>query len=142
MGDSLMLSVDYVSETPIRQPRIAFVLKAHDGVPILHVNNRYLPSPPLPSAVTSGTIRCDLGIVPLTAGRYVIDLYFGDHGEDTHVVEHAFAFEVIERDLWGSGQVPPSEVSSLWWPTNFSFLASQDQRIDDLSGKPLHSSCS
>ncbi|PWT70525.1 MAG: ABC transporter ATP-binding protein [Chloroflexi bacterium] len=142
MGDSLTLSVDFVSEQPIRKPRIAFILRTHDGISILHTNNAFLPSPQFANPVTSGTIRCDLGIVPLTAGRYVVDLYFGDQSEDTHIVEHALSFEVIERDIWHCGQVPPSTVSHLWWPTTFRFLrqTTSDQRLDDLSREYLANS--
>jgi hypothetical protein len=58
-------------------------------------------------------------MVPLAAGRYSIDLYLGDMGEDTHVEPDALMLEVTERDLWGNGQVPPKNISCLWWPTTF-----------------------
>jgi lipopolysaccharide transport system ATP-binding protein len=122
MGDTITLSVDFASETPIRQPRFAFVLTTHTGVAVLNASNRYQPSQELAAPVSAGTIRCDLGMVPLAAGAYVISLYFGDQAEDTHVVERALSIEVIERDIWGQGHVPPANVSCLWWPTTFHFL--------------------
>jgi len=122
MGDSLTLSVDFVSQMPIRHPRLAFILTTHTGIPILNSSNRYQTSPQYVSPVSAGTIRCDLGIVPLAAGRYVISLYFGNQTEDTHVVEDALSIEVIEKDIWRQGQSFRANVSHLWWPTNFLFL--------------------
>ena len=125
MGDSLALSVEFAAEVPISLPRLGFVITTQGGIPIINANNRYQPSSKYASPVRAGTIRCDLGIVPLAAGRYVITLYFGDQAEDTHVVEDALSFEVIERDIWGHGQVPPENISCLWWPTTFHFMTPQ-----------------
>jgi hypothetical protein len=122
MGDAVTLSVDFASEMPISHPRIGFILRTHDGIPILNANNRYQSSSQYASPVCAGTIRCDLGMVPLAAGRYLITLYLGDDAEDTHVLEKALSFEVIERDIWGYGRVPPANVSFLWWPTTFHFV--------------------
>jgi lipopolysaccharide transport system ATP-binding protein len=118
MGDKLSLSIEFASETPIRHPRFGFVVST-SGLPVLSANNRYQSSSHYDSPVRSGTIRCDLGMVPLVAGPYSIDLYLGDASEDTHVVENALSFEVINRDIWGHGQVPSPYVSHLWWPTTF-----------------------
>lgn len=125
MGDTLTLSIEFSAERPITHPRLGFVITTYAGVPILNANNRYQPSPKYASPVSEGSIRCDLGMVPLAAGRYVIALYLGGQVEDTHIVENALSFEVIERDIWGQGQVPPVSVSSLWWPTTFHFLTIQ-----------------
>jgi lipopolysaccharide transport system ATP-binding protein len=122
MGDSLSLSVDFLSERPIRSPRLAFIITTHNGIRILNSSNRYQGSPDYVSPISAGTIRCDLGIAPLAAGRYVISLYFGNPLEDTHVAEDALSFEIIERDIWGHGQASRANVSCLWWPTTFHFL--------------------
>ncbi|PWT70505.1 MAG: ABC transporter ATP-binding protein [Chloroflexi bacterium] len=122
MGDSITIVVDFASEVPIRQPRVAFVLKTQDGISVLNSSSRYQSSLQYDVPVCDGTIHCDLGMVPLAAGNYVLTLYFGDQGEDTHVVEQVLSFEVAERDIWGQGQVPPPKVSCLWWPTTYQFV--------------------
>ncbi len=122
MGDALSLCVDFLSEKPIRSPRLAFIITTHNGIRIINSSNRYQGSLDYASAVSAGTIRCDLGKAPLAAGRYVISLYFGNPLEDTHVAEDALSFEVIERDIWGDGQASRANVSCLWWPTTFHFL--------------------
>jgi lipopolysaccharide transport system ATP-binding protein len=123
MGDSLSISVEFASERLIRQPRFGFIIRASDGSPVVNSNNRYQVSPHYLPPVRGGQIRCDLGMLPLVAGRYQIDLYLGDEAEDSHIVEKALSFEVTERDIWGQGQVPPSSVSYFWWPTKFHFLS-------------------
>lgn len=136
MGDKLSLSIEFVSETPIRHPRLGFVVST-GGISVLSANNRYQSSPQYQSPVRTGTIRCDLGMVPLGAGRYTIDLYLGDAGEDTHIIEDAFSFEVMDRDIWGNGQVPPLNVSHLWWPTTFQFTTHQPP-LPELCGTHPH----
>lgn len=124
MGETLALSVDFASEIAIRHPMLGFVLRSENGVGVLNANNRYQMSSPYQFSVRAGKIHCDLGMVPLAAGRYSIDLYLGDQGGDTHVIEDALSIEVIERDVWGQGRVPPKNVSCLWWPTEFHLLPS------------------
>jgi len=124
MGDTMAISVKFASDMPIRRPQLGFTVSNQEGISILHGSNRYQPSPEFDTPVTEGEIRCDLGMVPLSAGQYSITLYFGDQGEDTHVVKDALYFEVLEKDVWGCGKIHPSNVSSLWWPTNFRFYAS------------------
>jgi lipopolysaccharide transport system ATP-binding protein len=123
MGDSLSLSVDFVSEKPIRNPRLAFIITTQNGIRLINSSNRYQGSSDYASPVNAGTIRCDLGIAPLAEGGYSISLYFGNPIEDTHVAEDAMSFEVIGRDIWGEGQASRANVSCLWWPTTFHFLA-------------------
>jgi lipopolysaccharide transport system ATP-binding protein len=140
MGERVALSVDFASEVPIRQPGLAFVIRAHSGTSILQASSRYQPSLLLGLPVCEGTIRCELEMVPFTAGRYVIDLYFGDQAEDTHVVENALSFEVVERDLWGLGQVPSPKVSAFWWPTTFRMLPAEGFRKSLAGFLPVGSS--
>jgi lipopolysaccharide transport system ATP-binding protein len=120
MGDRFSLSVEFSSERPIRRPKLGFVVTAHDGSRIINSNNRFQPSPEYSSPVLGGAIHCHLGVLPLVAGRYHIDLYLGNPSEDIHVVISALTVDVVERDIWGEGSVPPSSVSYLWWPATFT----------------------
>ena len=122
MGAALSLEVEFACEPAVRLPYIGFTLHGKRGEILLSVNNRYQRAEPYSAPVSAGLIRLDLGIVPLVAGRYSVSLYLGDVASDTHVVMHALAFEVIERDLWGSGQVPDESETHMWWPTTFHML--------------------
>ena len=98
------------------------MLHGKRGETLLHVSNRYQTVTPYAEPVNSGVLRLDMGPIPLVGGRYSISLFLGDIATDTHIAEHALAFEVIERDIWGSGQVPAEDDSHMWWPTTFTFL--------------------
>ncbi|HEX4124951.1 MAG TPA: ABC transporter ATP-binding protein [Tepidisphaeraceae bacterium] len=123
MGAKLALEVEFAADVPIQHPRFGVVLSTADGEKLLNLNNRFQPSPQFDSPVTRGTIRCDLGMIPLVARKYTMNLYLGDQVHDSHVAEDALSFEVIEQDIWGQGKVPPTSQSHLWWPATFSFSA-------------------
>ena len=121
MGDSIALEVRYRSDHSLRQPCLGFVIMNDRGERLINANNRYQPTLSYTQPHDDrGMLRCDLGPVPLMAGRYLVSLWFGDPGEDTHVAEHALNFEVEEHDVWGTGRVPPRDASLMWWPTRFT----------------------
>jgi lipopolysaccharide transport system ATP-binding protein len=119
MGDALLLEVDFESAVPLRSPRVTFVVRDEAGTRLVNGSNRYQGSTDPVHGMTKGTLVCDLGKVPLMPGRYDICLYFGDRHMLDHYVEGAIAFEVGERDLWGTGLLPGRELSRLYWDTRF-----------------------
>jgi lipopolysaccharide transport system ATP-binding protein len=118
MGDPLVIDVEFAHDTPL-EPRVGLVIASADGVRIINTNNRFQPTEGMETGTRRGHVLCDLGVLPLVAGRYSISLWFGDMAHDSHIVEGAMAFEVLERDIWGLGRVPPSGDSVAWWPTRF-----------------------
>jgi lipopolysaccharide transport system ATP-binding protein len=129
MGGKLKLEVSFASEAPIKHPRLGIVVSTTDGERLLNLNNRFQPSPEFEQPVTSGVITCDLGMVPFVARRYSTTLFLGDQVHDSHMIENALSFEVIEEDIWGFGKVPPSSVSHLWWPSTFEFSQKADSPL-------------
>ncbi len=119
MGSQLTVQVNFESDVPVHQPRIGLVVSTPEGERLINTNNRFQPSEDPGAPLCRGTMTCRLGRVPLVGGRYCVSLFLGDHVHDTHVIENALSFEVIERDIWGNGKVPPRNVSRLWWPTTF-----------------------
>ena len=129
MGGKLTLEVSFSSESPIRHPRLGVVVSTTDGERLLNLNNRFQPSPEYDQPVTSGTIRCEFGMVPFVARRYAMTLYLGDQVHDSHVIENALSFEVTEQDIWGYGKVPQSVVSHFWWPSTFEFVRENEPAL-------------
>jgi lipopolysaccharide transport system ATP-binding protein len=132
MGDELSLSIDFRSDLPIQRPRLGFVILNHDGTAIINSNNRFQCCTAYVRPVCAGRIRCGLGILPLVEGQYELNLYFGNDDDNTHIIERALSFEVVGRDIWGQGQVPPSNISHLWWPTTFQLLEESTSPLDRL----------
>ena len=118
MGSRLQLSVAFETRTPLKHPRLGFVLQSASGERVLNSNNRFLPSVALDVATKRGVVDCDLGAPPLMPGHYSLSFWLGDDASDHHVELESFSFEVTEKDLWGTGRTAP-RVTSMWWPTTF-----------------------
>lgn len=124
MGAPIQIEVDYRSPTPVREPRLGIVLSDDKGLAIFNANNRYQRSEEecgIPQSEFCGTVRCDLGVVPLQPGTYFVSLWFGGPARDSHKEENALSFNVVGKDLWGTGLLPP-RVTPLWWPCRFSWI--------------------
>ena len=120
MGAEISISVDFATDTPIRHPRFGYVLQTLEGEKLFNSNNRYQPSPEFAEPVSQGSIVCKLGAPPLMPGRYVVSLWLGDLSSDQHVELESMTFEILEKDLWGFGQIP-SRATPMWWPTTYEF---------------------
>lgn len=121
MGSRLALEVDVDADAAFR-PALGVIVLNEDGVRVLHTSTRYAPAPELAKPVRRGTIRCDLGMVPLTPGDYYVSLYLGDPTGDHHVAESCLSFRMTERDVGGIGRPYQSRHSVLWWPADLRFV--------------------
>jgi lipopolysaccharide transport system ATP-binding protein len=130
MGSEISVEMEFASEHLIQYPRLGIVISTAEGEHILGISARYQPSFDLETPVNGGKIRVDLGQVPLLARRYVVGLWFGDHFCDSHTVESALQFEVVEQDLWGMGKAPPSGDSLMYWPAKFSYSPSETALLE------------
>lgn len=126
LGSDFSLQINFDAEPATLYPRFGFVISASDGTRILGANNRYQPSTTLAGRVERGSILCRLGRVPLTPGTYSISLWLGDPSGDWHVEPDAVTFKIVERDIWGLGKLPPTDGTSLWWPTEFELSERSD----------------
>jgi lipopolysaccharide transport system ATP-binding protein len=119
MGASISLEIEYEADPPIKSPRFGFVVSTSSGAKLLGGNNHFQHSISLDRSAHRGTIRCDLGQVPLNAGAYFISLFLGDLSENNHSEIDALRLMVVEKDLWGLGKLPPKDGTPLWWPAEF-----------------------
>jgi lipopolysaccharide transport system ATP-binding protein len=125
-GDRLAIRAAFASEVATKSPRLGLVIAAESGERVLNTNMHYLPSAGPEQPTRAGTITCDLGAVPLMAGKYLVSFWFGTHGQEHEVLPDAIGFEVAERDAWGLGRLPPGGASPLWWPAAFTVNAAED----------------
>ena len=122
MGDALAFEISFQSEKPTKNPIIGLIISSIQGEKIINVNNIYLTSKLPDKPLSCGIIRCDLGILPLTDNRYNVALWLGGGGYEFQHIDWALSFEVIGKDLWGTGKTPPVRVSSMWWPAKIEVL--------------------
>ena len=120
MGADISIAADFETDIPIRHPRFGYVLQTLEGEKLFNSNNRYQPSPEFAQPVSRGSIVCRLGAPPLMPGRYVVSLWIGDLSSNQHVELESMTFEILEKDLWGFGQIPP-RATPMWWPTTYEF---------------------
>jgi hypothetical protein len=119
------LQINFDAEPATLYPGFGFVISASDGTRVLGANNHHQPSGKLAQRVERGSIVC-LGRVPLTPGTYSISLWLGDQIGDWHIEPDAVSFNIVERDIWGPGKLPPTDGTSLWWPTEFELSERSD----------------
>lgn len=119
-GDSLTLEAFFSSITATSKPSIGFTISTLSGEVILNSNNIYLPAPQYSEPVNKGKIECDLGVVPLMEGRYLISFWFGENSTANHqYLENILSFDVVENYVWDSRKLPSKRISHFWWPTQF-----------------------
>jgi lipopolysaccharide transport system ATP-binding protein len=121
IGSTVAFDVTFEAAEPIDVPRLGIVITTADGYRLINLNNRFQQGSGYETPVRSGLIRCDLGAVPFVGKRYYISFFLGNMHGDTHVAENALSFDVMERDIWGTGRVPQSNASAIWWPAKFTF---------------------
>ena len=121
LGGNLAVEVDFEAVAPIR-PALGLVIYTSDGVRLLHASSRYQPQEEFKGARQRGTVRVELGEVPLTDGNYTISLYFGRAERDTHVRESCLSLEVLQRDRFNAGRSFQARQSLIWWPANMRLI--------------------
>lgn len=122
IGDKISLQINFKSRDPIQKPIIGYLIRSATGENAVNANNYFLQSSNYSEPVKEGTIICDLGILPLMAGPYVVSFWLCRHPHEQHFVEDILHFTVDEKDIWGTGKLPTKSLSCLWWPTKFEFL--------------------
>jgi lipopolysaccharide transport system ATP-binding protein len=118
MGGTLGVKVAFKSARPV-SPVIGIVIKNSHGVSILGPNNKFIGGYHF-ERTASGTISCIVSDLPLVAGNYSIDLYFGDGPHhDVDIVCDAISVEVLPADVFGTGQLPSAAAGVVYWPASF-----------------------
>ncbi|HTF21905.1 MAG TPA: ABC transporter ATP-binding protein [Chryseolinea sp.] len=118
-GEGMTIELSCMVLNPV-EAYVGFVIVTSDGEQIVCANNRYLRTKFLLEPNRPNRLTCSLGSVPLMEGNYFVNLYLGDHVRDIHVVENALQFQVIARDIWGNGILPPQKAAKMWWPVEFN----------------------
>jgi lipopolysaccharide transport system ATP-binding protein len=85
---------------------MGLVIKDNNGTPIIGVNNRDLGILLSKSRTHSGIIKFTIASLPIYgSGRFYIDLYFGDNGNNYDTLLNALSFQMIPTDLFNNGKL-------------------------------------
>jgi lipopolysaccharide transport system ATP-binding protein len=129
MGEGIIIQVDFDSPNAEIRPSVSFCLKNNYGVPILTASTRVQRQYQFAQPVNAGSIICQLRDLPLLNGMYSIDLFFGFDYQNTDVIYDAISFEVIEADVLGTGQIPPANEGTIFWPAEFEMVPKESGAI-------------
>jgi lipopolysaccharide transport system ATP-binding protein len=121
MGSPLSINVSYSAERPLR-PVVGVAVRTIQGAPVFAVSERYCNQLASCESAQRGKVVCTLDELPLMPGTYVIDLYFGDAGNDFDRISDAISFEVLPADLYGTGHLAPSAYGPLFCSPNWTLL--------------------
>jgi lipopolysaccharide transport system ATP-binding protein len=118
MGEGLSLRLDF--ESPQRtRPFLNVCIKNNYGVPILTASTRVQNQYQFSETVSAGNITCHLRDLPLLQGTYSIDLFLSEEYQNIDVIYDSISFEVIEADVFGTGQIPSPADGSIFWSAEF-----------------------
>ncbi len=131
-GDPLDILISFCSDTPISRPRIGLTISNAAGAVVLAWNNHAEIRTDLDTSVTSGTLHCRFGSIPFVPKRYLVSLYFGSAGADSHVATDALMFDVLPAAGSGDAFVHSQAHFNLWWPVDCR-LESPTERLRDCS---------
>jgi lipopolysaccharide transport system ATP-binding protein len=121
MGEGLSFAVAFDYGQQRLRPNINICVKNNYGVPVFTASNRVQKNFQTEDAVSSGTLICHLRDLPLLQGTYSVDLFFGEDYQNVDVVFDAISFDVMEVDVFGTGQIPHSNEGTIFWPARFEF---------------------
>jgi lipopolysaccharide transport system ATP-binding protein len=111
MGEPVRFEVAFSLPEPSRQPVLGFVLRRSlSGEPVFGVNTRMTGDLVFEHPVRSLCLQVTLTALNLVQGQYILDFYLGRDTEDFEVVPGALAIEVVESDVFGTGQLPFTHV--------------------------------
>jgi len=119
-GEPISIYVTYSLPHPIDHAVLGVVVKTLRGAPILGVNNRFIPGFLFCDSPLQGVIACHFSSLPLIPGSYLLDLWLGDSVGDLDHIAEAVSIEILPRDVFGSGKLPPTAVGPVCWPATFS----------------------
>jgi lipopolysaccharide transport system ATP-binding protein len=103
--DDTQFSLFYEAEGKLPEVMTSFAVEGPLGEPVFHLTNR-VGGQDLHDLPPSGEIRCTVPSIPIAPGHYTISLYCEVNGVLADWIRGAGAFEIVERDVFGSGHLP------------------------------------
>jgi hypothetical protein len=123
MGDSLSVQVDFICPGYPVRPNLEVCIKNSFGVTVFNASNRVITQYQFKDSMQCGSITCNLPELPLVAGVYLIDLFFGEEYQNHDAIYDAISFEVTPADVFGSGQIPTANEGTIFWPATWNVKA-------------------
>jgi lipopolysaccharide transport system ATP-binding protein len=125
--DDTQFSLFYEASGELPEVLTSFAVEGPLGEPVFHLTNR-VAGQDLRDLPSSGEIRCTVPSIPIAPGRYTINLYCEVNGVLADWIRGAGAFEIVERDVFGSGHLPLPTHGRLVLPHTWTVVHAGDRQ--------------
>jgi len=114
VGEDAEFWLDYDADAPSDLANVMVGVAVYGGMgePIFVCSSR-VSGQDFEAAPSEGAFCCSIPRLPLLPGHYTLNVYAEVNGLLADWIENAYAFDVVEGDFFGSGQLPPDSHGSL-----------------------------
>jgi lipopolysaccharide transport system ATP-binding protein len=120
MGADLEIRICFESALPLRNVYPTLAVEDPDGNRILVVSPR-VAGGEVPESARSGTFGCRLDGLPLNPGTFYLTIQLQEGRRRVDRIDRACSFQVVARDVHGTGQVVSASRGFLAWPSEWRF---------------------
>jgi lipopolysaccharide transport system ATP-binding protein len=124
MGETLQVEIAIASDVPLRGFQAGVGIDDAYGKRLMTFTTAIQPSDAMPETAQSGIVTIRIDDLPLTPGRYFLSPAVASSRGLDDLVEQAIAFEVVPKDVFGSGKTPNPTQGCFFHPASFSFQSS------------------
>ncbi len=123
MGEGLIVELRYATEDRprITSPVMGVVIRHNTFGPVAGVNTRMTGFQT--QTEDAGVFRCEIPHLPLLQGAYSIDVWLADGPSDIDMLSEFLRFTIEDSDVYGSGQVPFSNLGAIYLEPEWQFEA-------------------
>ncbi len=118
-GADAVVKLAYETDEPGREVTVSVAVDGPLGEPVFFCSSR-LTGDLLVADRMSGDLVCELPELALLPGRYSLTFYVEVNGLVADWVRNAMYFDVIESDVFGTGQLPPPSYGRIVVPHRWS----------------------
>lgn len=122
-GEPIRFSYDVICPEPFKNPGSGIVFDDMTQRPIVgtsSIRQRMFAT----GVAKRWHIECDLGILPLNAGRYQISVWFGDEKSEKIRFSRQLFINIIPTDVFGFGKENPARWGYFYWKSDWAFSES------------------
>lgn len=119
-GDALMIKVNYRYHEPLREGHVGLTFESLNGIKVFFTKSQFQKGHPL-NLPPAGTLTCHIPRLLLMPGSYFIHVGCGSQGNVLDYVPDAIKLEVVESDLYRTGQSPSGSYGLVFMDVEWQF---------------------
>jgi lipopolysaccharide transport system ATP-binding protein len=125
--DDTQFSLFYEATSELPEVMTSFAVYGPLGEPVFQLTNR-IAGQEFRGLPRRAEIRCTVPSIPIAAGLYTVNLYCEVNGVLADWIQGAGTFEIVERDVFGSGHLPLPTHGRLVLPHTWTVIREADRQ--------------